>query len=157
MARARIYIRRSDDDQSAWSPQAQETQSRNWCDTSGHELVEIYFDDDLSGTKEAERPAFQRLLADAKADPGSVVVVHKFDRIARYTETLLRVVYKVLKPRNVRVESVLERIDPYTPLGKMMLTVSGGVSAYHSDNLSTEVQKGFQERFEHGRWIGRIS
>jgi hypothetical protein len=39
----------------------------------------------------------------------------------------------------------------------MMLTVSGGVSAYHSDNLSTEVQKGFQERFEHGRWIGLLS
>jgi site-specific DNA recombinase len=118
MARARIYIRRSDDDQSAWSPQAQETQCRNWCDTQGHELIEIYFDDDLSGTKEAERPAFQRLLVDAKADPGSVIVVHKFDRIARDTETLLRVVYKVLWVRRVKVESVLERIDLYTPLGQ---------------------------------------
>src|SRR5689334_5778536 len=37
------------------------------------------------------------------------------------------------------------------------MIVSGGVATYHSDNLSTEILKGFQERFEHGRWIGLIS
>src|SRR5687767_1569007 len=132
MSRARIYIRRSDEDQSAWSPEAQLREDRRWCNDKGHEVVDIYPDDDLSGKRE-DRPELQRLLRDAKADPGSIVVVHKFDRLSRDTETLLRIVYKELLPKRVKVFSVMEAIDPYTPLGKMMLTVSGGVSTYTVD------------------------
>lgn len=149
----RGYGRRSDDDQSAWSPEAQERAARTRCDERGGLWCGWYLDDDISGTRE-DRPAFQQLLKDAAADPDSIVVVHKFDRIARDTETLLRVVYKVLWTKRVRVESVAEAIDPYTPLGKMMLTLSGGVSTYHVDNLRTEVQKGFREKAERGGWIG---
>src|ERR1041384_3833730 len=117
MVRARIYIRRSDDEQSTWSPEAQEREDRRWCADKGHEIVGVYIDDDLSGKRE-DRTRFQQLLNDAKADPGSIVVVHKFDRLARDTEVLLRVVYKELLPRRVKVFSVLEQIDPYNPLGK---------------------------------------
>ena len=88
MARARIYIRRSDDDQSAWSPQAQERQGRQWCEQNGHEVVDVYVDDDLS-SRRADRPDFERLQRDAIADPGSLVVVHKVDRLARDTELIL--------------------------------------------------------------------
>src|SRR5689334_15418717 len=142
MGRARLYIRRSDDDQSAWSPEAQERENRRWCAEKEHSIVaDPYLDDDLSGKRE-DRPALQRLLADAKADPGSIIVVHKFDRLSRDTETLLRIVYKELLPRRVKVFSVMEPLDPYTPLGKAMLTVSGGFSTYYVDNLATEVSKG---------------
>ena len=44
MARARIYIRRSDDDQSGYSPEAQDRESRRWCDQHDHEVVEVYTD-----------------------------------------------------------------------------------------------------------------
>jgi DNA invertase Pin-like site-specific DNA recombinase len=112
----------------------------------------VYIDDDLSGKRE-DRTRFQQLLADAKADPGSIVVVHKFDRLARDTEVLLRVIYKELKPKRVHVVSVSEAIDPYTPLGKAMLTVSGSFSTYYVDNLATEVSKGLREKFEQGGWV----
>jgi site-specific DNA recombinase len=154
MARARIYKRRSNEDQSELSPEAQDTQCRRWIMDNGHEVVEVYFDEDMSGRKEAERLDFQRLIRDAKADPGSIVVVHKFDRLCRDTELLLRVVYKELLPKGVRVESVMERFDPYTPLGKMMLTLSGGVSTYHSDNLATEIKKGLRAKYDQGNKVG---
>ncbi|HMO60402.1 MAG TPA: recombinase family protein, partial [Roseiflexaceae bacterium] len=64
----------------------------------------VYIDDDLSGTRD-DRPNLQRLVKEARADAGSLVVVHKFDRLARDTEVLLRTVYKELLPRRVRVES----------------------------------------------------
>jgi site-specific DNA recombinase len=38
----------------------------------------------------------------------------------------------------------------------MMLTLSGGVSTYHVDNLATEVSKGLHEKFEQGGWIGPL-
>src|SRR5262245_15531554 len=127
MARARIYIRRSDDDQSGYSPEAQDREDRRWCEQHGHEVIQVYIDDDLSGGKE-DRTNFKHLLADAKADPGSIVVVHKFDRLARDTETLLRIVYKELKPRRVKIFSVMEDFDIYTPHGKAMLSVSATFS-----------------------------
>jgi DNA invertase Pin-like site-specific DNA recombinase len=151
--RARLYIRRSDDDQSAYSPEAQERRGRDHCAARGHVVVGAYLDDDLSGKLE-HRGNLQRLLADAAADPGSVVVVDKFDRLARDTELLLRTIYKTLLGRRVSVESVTEAIDPYTPLGKMMLTVSGGVSTYYVDNLAQEVSKGLREKWERGCVVG---
>src|SRR5262245_10018627 len=124
MARARIYIRRSDDDQSGFSPEAQDRECRAWCATPGHTVVGIYTDDHLSGRQE-ERAQFQQMLADAKDDPGSLIVVHKYDRLARDTELILRTVYKTLLPKRVRVASVSEAFDIYTPQGKAFLTVVG--------------------------------
>jgi site-specific DNA recombinase len=154
MARARIYIRRSDDDQSAWSPEAQEREARRWCADNGHEVVGVYIDDDFSGRRE-ERPEFQRLLTEAKADPGSLVVVHKFDRVGRDAEVILRT-YKELKRRRVKLISVSERFDPDEPIGAFMLSVSAGAAQYHSDNLATEVRKGLREKWEQGGWLGLL-
>jgi DNA invertase Pin-like site-specific DNA recombinase len=151
--RARLYIRRSDDDQSAYSPEAQERRARDYCAARGYVVVGVHLDDDLSGKLE-HRGNLQRLLAAAMADPGSVVVVDKFDRLARDTELLLRTVYKTLLPRRVTVESVTESIDPYTPLGKAMLTVSGSFSTYYVDNLAQEVSKGLREKWERGGVVG---
>lgn len=153
MARARLYIRRSDDDQSTYSPEAQERRGRDHCVARGHVLVGVYVDDDLSGKLE-HRGNLQRLLKDAAGDPGSVIVVDKFDRLARDTELLLRTIYKTLLPRRVTVESVTEAIDPYTPLGKVMITVSGSFSTYYVDNLSQEVTKGLREKWERGGVVG---
>ena len=149
----RGYGRRSDDDQSAYSPPAQARACEAWARAGGHEWKGWYFDDDLSGKRE-DRPQLLELLRVAQADPGSIVIVHKFDRLNRDTEALLRIVYKVLLPKRVQVHSVSEIFDPYTPLGKVMLTIGGSVSTYHIDNLSTEVKKGLREKAERGGWIG---
>lgn len=155
MANARIYIRRSDNEQSGFSPAAQEREARRWCEDNGHTIAGIYIDDDLSGKRE-DRSEFQRLLTEAKADRGSIVVVHKFDRLARDTEVILRIVYTELLPKRVRVFSALENFDIYTPHGKAMLSVSATFSAYYVDNLATEVSKGYREKFESGGWIGPL-
>lgn len=73
MAHARIYGRRSDDDQSTHSPAAQMRQCRQWCERENHEIVGEYFDDDLSGRR-VDRPGLQQMISDARNDPGSIVV-----------------------------------------------------------------------------------
>lgn len=153
MARARIYIRRSDDEQSAYSPEAQRRACELYAAQHGHVVVGTFEDDDASGKVE-KRPGLQELLKTAKADRGSLIIVHRFDRFARDTEALLRIVYKVLEPAGVLVTSASEAINPYEPIGKMMLTVSGGVSTYYVDNLAREVKKGLREKWERGGVVG---
>src|SRR6266496_4325390 len=152
MARARIYIRRSDDDQSTYSPEAQERQDRLYCELHGHEVIKVYIDDDLSGTRE-NRARFQELLIDAKGDPGSLVVVHKIDRLARDAEVTLRTI-KDLDRHQVTLVSVSEQIDFSTPIGRVMLTNLAAFAEYYSRNLSTEVKKGLREKAAQGGWIG---
>ena len=53
MASARIYIRRSDDEQSGFSPAAQEREARRWCTDNGREVVAVYTDDDLRSYPES--------------------------------------------------------------------------------------------------------
>src|SRR3954469_15464246 len=120
MARARVYIRRSSEEQSAWSPQAQERLARQWCEQNAHELVDIYIDDDFSGRR-ADRPDFERLQRDAIADPGSFVVVHKVDRLGRDTELILNR-HKCFKRNKIKLVSICEPIDFDTPYGTVILT-----------------------------------
>jgi DNA invertase Pin-like site-specific DNA recombinase len=152
MARARIYIRRSDDDQSTYSPEAQERQNCMYCELHNHEVVGIYIDDDLSGTKES-RAEFQRLLADARNDPGSIVVVNKIDRLARDAELVLRTI-KEFDRRGITLVSVMEQIDFSSPIGRVMLTNLAAFAEYYSRNLSTEVKKGLTEKARQGGFIG---
>ncbi len=152
MARARIYIRRSDDDQSTWSPEAQERQNRLYCELHGHEVIRVYIDDDLTGTRE-DRAAFQQLITEAKRDPGSLVIIHKIDRLARDAEVVLRTI-KEFDKFNVTLVSVSEQIDFSTPIGRVMLTNLAAFAEYYSRNLATEVRKGLREKAEQGGWIG---
>lgn len=154
MARARIYIRRSDDDQSGYSPEAQERQNRLWCELHGHEVAGVYIDDDLSGRKEG-REGFQRLIQDARGDPASLVVVHKIDRFARDAETTLRTI-KRFDAAGVSLISVMEQMDFSTPFGRMMLTNLAAWAEFYSRNLGTEIRKGYLEKAQQGGWIGPI-
>jgi site-specific DNA recombinase len=154
MAHARIYIRRSDDDQSTYSPEAQERQNRLYCELHQHTVVEVFLDDDLTGTKES-RPAFKRLIEAACADPSSVVIIHKIDRLARDAEVVLRTIKKFDK-YNVTLISVSEQIDFSTPIGRVMLTSLAAFAEYYSRNLSTETKKGLVEKALQGGWIGPV-
>src|SRR5690242_3030359 len=77
-----IYTRRSRDDQSSYSPAAQERIARAACETLGLRVAALYLDDDYSGTNDA-RPGFAQMLGDARAGRIKVVVVPKMDRFAR--------------------------------------------------------------------------
>lgn len=149
---AGIYLRRSDDDQSSFSPEAQERIARMQCATYGLRIVEIYFDDDYSGTR-ADRPAFERMQRDVAAGRIRYVVVPKIDRFARDVVICLLTVDK-LQTLGARVISVAEPFDFTTPAGRLMLTNMAGQAEYFSRNLSTEVKKGLYEKAERGGFIG---
>lgn len=82
------YLRRSDDDQSSFSPEAQERIVRLQCEGYGLRIVEIYFDDDYSGTR-ADRPAFERMQHDVAAGKIRYVIVPKIDRLGKIKEPCL--------------------------------------------------------------------
>lgn len=151
---AAIYIRRSREEQSEYSPEAQERQCRLYCELQGYVLHKIYVDDDYSG-RLADRPAFERMLHDARLGKVKVIVVHKLDRYARNAALLLRTIEE-LERLGVRFVSVSEQVDFSTPMGRMVLTTLAGVAEYYSNNLGTETRKGLQEKAQQGGWVGPV-
>jgi site-specific DNA recombinase len=84
--RAVGYIRVSTEEQAAWGHglDVQERAIRSFAESQAYPLVEIVADPGESGAKAPEhRPGFARILELAKGGLFSVLLVWKFDRLAR--------------------------------------------------------------------------
>jgi site-specific DNA recombinase len=78
------YVRISSEDQLGnFSIDAQQRAIEAWVAAKGGILVQIYKDEAQSG-RTANRPAFQQLRKDARKGKFDAVIVHKFDRFARW-------------------------------------------------------------------------
>ncbi|MCJ7857018.1 recombinase family protein [Lachnospiraceae bacterium NSJ-143] len=156
--RAAAYIRVSTDEQAEFSPAAQKRAILIYAEKNNIKINEnnIYADEGISGRKAEKRPAFMKMISDAKTKPQqfSIILVHKFDRFARNRED--SVVYKSLlkKECGIRVVSVTEQLedDKFSIILEAMLEA---MAEYYSLNLSDEVKKGMFEKARRGEHIGR--
>lgn len=155
MTRVRCYYRYSSDEQSeGWSIEAQNAACRtfiaahpDWvCDTKP------YIDEAWSG-KTVNRPAFQQMMADARAGQFDIIICHKLDRFSRSLVDVLLTLDELQKI-NVTFASASEPIDFTTPIGRMMLVLLAFFAEWYLQNLSAETTKGKLARFEAGYWNG---
>lgn len=154
---AALYIRVSTDEQTEYSPAAQKNALLSYAGKNGYNVLEqhIYVDEGISGRKASSRPAFMRMIKDARSKrPFDAILVHKHDRFARSRED--SVVYKSLLKRecNIKVISITEQIedDKFSVILEAMLEA---MAEYYSLNLSEEVLKGMYERAKRGGYQAR--
>ena len=74
-----------------------------------------------------------------------MLVVHKIDRFSRKLRITLEYFEKLGKA-GVGFVSIQNEMDYFTPAGKFMLVMQGGLAELYSDNLSEETKKGLAER-----------
>ena len=155
--RAALYIRVSTDDQTEYSPMAQKKAMLEYAHKNGYTVSKehVYSDEGISGRKAKSRPAFMKMIKDAKTKkPFDVILVHKYDRFARSRED--SVIYKSLlkKECGVKVISITEQIedDKFSVILESMLEA---MAEYYSLNLSDEVLKGMYERAQRGGYQAR--
>ena len=136
------YARFSSDNQRSESIDAQIRHMNQFCKQNHWQVVATYTDEARSATTD-NRPQFQQMINDSSKGLFDIVLVHKLDRFSRdrYDSAIYK---KKLKKNNVRLCSVLERLDN-TPESIMMESVLEGMAEYYSENLSREVKKGNRE------------
>ncbi|MCD6553439.1 MAG: recombinase family protein [Anaerolineae bacterium] len=120
----------------------------------GWELIEVYEDAALSGTR-SDRPALQRLLRDAEGGHFEVVIVHAIDRFYRNLQGLLKALNHLYQ-HDVAFISIGENIDFTTPWGKLTLAVLGTLAEIYIDKLSAETKKGKRARAMKGLYNGSL-
>lgn len=149
-----IYIRVSSAEQvEGHSLQSQREACEAFVLQHGGEVAAVYEDAGFSATS-TDRPAFQRMLADAAEGSFDAVLVLRLDRFARSLEDSI-VVRRSLERQGVQLLSVSERIDD-SPMAPVMEAIFAGISEWYSRDLSVKVARGHRKRGEKGLMLGSV-
>jgi predicted site-specific integrase-resolvase len=121
--KAVAYVRVSTEEQAATGHglETQDKAVRAFAESQGYELVEVASDPGVSGaTRPADRPGFGRVLELAAAGAFTVLLVYKFDRLAREIRYAVTTVSDLAESHDVVIRSVTEPIDTATPMGRTL-------------------------------------
>lgn len=148
--RVAIYTRVSTERQSTegFSLEAQHDQLLAHVNANNMQLFKIYSDPGVSA-KDLKRPGVQEMIRDLKAGMFEAVIVHKLDRLTRNISDLYDLV-KMVNHHNIQLISLSEKIDTYTPMGRMFVYMMGIFAQMFRENLGDEVTKGMRKRAENG-------
>ena len=114
------YIRVSTEEQATngHGLEVQDRAIRSFAESQGYTLIDVVSDPGVSGAKRPEdRPGFQRIIELAKARKFSVLLLWKFDRLARNLLFSVTTVDDLKEQYGVVLRSVTEPIDTASPMG----------------------------------------
>lgn len=131
------------------SLEAQKNFFLEYTERSGDNLVKLYADEGLSGTKIKNRKQFLQMMADAELGLFDMVVVKDISRFARNTVDLLQ---NIRRLRELGIETQFLTAN-MTNLGnsEFVLTVFGALAQEESANTSKRVKFGKKINAEKGR------
>lgn len=138
------YIRVSTEEQATHGHglEAQERAIRAFAESQGYQLLEVFADPGVSGaTRPGDRPGYGALIG--RAADFSVLLVWKFDRLARNIVYAVTSVSELAESHNVAIRSVTEPIDTATAMGRTIFAVLAG--------MAEQERQAITERTFHGR------
>lgn len=118
----------------------------------GWELVDIYADEGLTGTRMDKREEFGRLMADCRKGKIDKVLVKSISRFARNTKDCLASL-RELKSLGVSVQFEQENINTETLTTELMVSVSGSLAQQESVSISENMRMSYQRRMQRGEFI----
>lgn len=113
--------------------------------------VERIFTDQISGSRRA-RPELDRMLDQRRR--GDVVVVTKYDRLARSLRDLLEIV-DLIQKAGAGFRSIAENIDTTTPAGRLVFHVFASIAQFERERISERTREGLEAARLRGRIGGR--
>ncbi len=148
--RAAAYCRVSTDKEDQLNSLAvQQEYFKSHMKDHGYELVKIYADEGITGTKKRNRIQFQQMLSDAKRGYFDVLFVKDVSRFARNTVDSLESV-RMLKEHNVDIvfinnQGILETSS------ELMFTIMSAMAQEESVNMSKRVKFGKKQNAYKGK------
>ena len=148
--RAAIYCRVSTLDQ---NPQTQLLDLQQLASQRGFDVVQVYTDHGISGTRQ-RRPGLDQMLGDARRGKFDVVLCWACDRVARSVKHFLEVLEELTR-LNIQFVSFREAIDTQGPLGRAVVVIISVVAELERSLIVERVKAGMRRARLEGRHIGR--
>lgn len=118
----------------------------------GWELVDVYADEGLTGTRMDQRDDFNRMMRDCRKGKIDRILVKSVSRFARNTRDCLSAL-RELSAMGVSVRFEKENIDTKTLTTELMVSVSGSLAQQESVSISQNQRMSYQRRMERGEFI----
>ena len=115
--------------------------------------AERVFSEKITG-KSKERPELKKMLEHVRE--GDVVVVSKYDRLARSLRDLLDIVETINKC-GVEFRSLAEDINTASPAGRLIFHVFASIAEFERERIAERTKEGLQAARNRGRIGGRPS
>jgi site-specific DNA recombinase len=159
---ARIYcriseVRRRDGRVETLGVDRQEPPCRQLVARKGWGVAGVYVDNDLSAYSGRRRPAYERLLAETRADLAAgqpaAIVAWDADRLTRRpveAEGLIDLAERL----GVQLGTVTGEYDLGTASGRLHFRMRGAVARYESEHKAERVALWHDQRAEAGQWHG---
>lgn len=113
--------------------------------------AERIFADTITGTART-RPELDRMMRELR--DGDVVVVVKYDRLARSLKDLLQIV-DLIQARGAGFRSIGEDIDTTTPAGRLVFHVFASIAQFERERIVERTKEGLAAARRRGRIGGR--
>lgn len=155
MRKAVIYARFSSDKQTEMSIEAQVRACKEYALRTDLQITKIYADEAISGKSTLKRAEYQKMMKDAKVHKFDVILIHKYDRIARNLGDHVNLENKL---REYEIQLIATAQDfGQGKEAKMMRGIQWLMSEYYVDNLTEEVKKGHKELAYKGKHNGGVA
>lgn len=118
------------------------------------EMIEVYYDEGISGTSIKKRIGFNRMISDAMSGDIDLILTKEVSRFARNTVDTLSYTRK-LKEKDVGVFFMNDNIDTRDSDGELRLSIMASIAQEESRKTSERVKWGQKRRMEQGVVFGR--
>ena len=120
----------------------------DYAERNGYNLVKLYADEGISGTKLKNRTAFLQMMADARKGMFQKVFVKDVSRLSRNTLDFLTTLREL---KAINVELVFLNSNMTSMDGELLLTIMAVLAQEESGNLSKRVKFGKRKNAENGK------
>lgn len=161
--KAAIYCRLSEEDKNkhsltddSESIQNQKSMLTNYCRTQGWEIYHIYSDDDYTGA-DRKRPAFNRLLTDAKAHQFDIILCKTQSRFTRELELVEKYIHGLFPLWGIRFVSIADNADTDNKGNKKSRQINGLVNEWYLEDMSENIKSVLTDKRQNGMHIGSFA
>ncbi len=122
----------------------------------GFLVGEIYSDEDYSGT-DHHRPAFHRLIADAKEKKFDVILCKSQSRFTRDLEQSEKYINRIFPLLGIRFIGLVDHVDTSQKSCKKALQLNALLNEWYVEDLSENIRQVFQSKMRQGQYLGAFA
>ena len=118
-----------------------------------YELIEVYYDEGITGTSTKKRDGFNRMISDCENGKINLILTKEVSRFARNTIDTLSYTRK-LKDLNVNIFFMNDGIDTRDKDSELRLTIMASLAQEESRKISERVKWSMRRQMENGVVLG---
>lgn len=162
VCRAAIYCRLSEEDRGKTEPaesesiQNQKSMLQCYAREQGWQVAGVYSDEDYTGA-DRSRPAFNRLLRDARSGCFEVVLCKSQSRFTRELELVEKYLHGLFPQWGIRFVGYADHADTENRGNKKARQINGLVNEWYLEDLSDNIRTVVHTKQRQGRYIGSFA